>query len=1028
LNVYGYAENKPNPAKECAICHYEWMPEFIYQQKSTDIASMPRTREVANEKMCFSCHNGTVGDSRLRVWSGDRHQSVVKPNKEIQIPKELPLENNKIVCKTCHSAHSTGEPKKEDVKTSIFLRIDNKNGDLCKTCHKSHDTKTDHPQAVVKSKDIESRLNAIGGRLGANNQVNCMSCHIPHSPMEQKLLIYPIADSRICSICHIDKIDKDYAYKKGLLNHPINIKLDDRLAVEKIKNAKGILAKNNEIICLSCHTPHKSENRGLTVINNNNSELCFVCHKDKNELLKSKHDMTQVAIYKTKKDKTVKEVGVCGACHDPHGWSLELPDINADLLSKACLSCHTNEKYVKKQFNYSKFSHPVGKEVKTKDVTGLGGLVLFNEIKKYFTFMQNQKEKKLVITCATCHDIHTKKEFALRVEAKTGTLCLECHKEKDVVNKTEHGKNKLEKACLSCHKIHESDNKRLLIGSKNDGCLECHNPKGLASKTAIVKNSHPVEVELKGKSKLKLKLLDDKFVSCITCHDPHAETKKPGLKNFAVAGIKDYGELCSSCHDQKFTVANTSHDMREKNDNNTSVCFSCHMVHNANSEKYVMKSKYNYKEINDYCIACHNKDGSAKKKVVEEGHKIGEVSALKNVDGAKLTKLNEKYFIYCNNCHDPHINGPKKGEEGTFSTSYLKDGSSKDKRFFCVECHKDKNELINSKHNPEKFKTADKDVLKKVKEQNICGICHNTHDGKDVTFKKLTIKDIDKICLDCHQKGKLGEESPIFTSHMVGKEIKSDNKYYQISNIIGCITCHEPHKSNQGMLRFFNKEFEKRNNICLECHDKKQTVTPTKHNMYNLDVAQKARDVNKFFSRNNECYFCHVPHNFDKNNRVMFPFENKSNLPAGEFECLACHTKNGLGGKKIVSVYNHDRIFKIFPLKEKYKDYLYTAKGDTSPDGSIICYTCHDPHKWDEKGSILKDMSKDGDKTNSFLKTTVKNDFCKVCHGDGSVDLFDKFHDEKFRQSRDKKAGEREVLIRMMILQQQLDKDKGKNK
>jgi len=39
-------------------------------------------------------------------------------------------------------------------------------------------------------------------------------------------------------------------------------------------------------------------------------------------------------------------------------------------------------------------------------------------------------------------------------------------------------------------------------------------------------------------------------------------------------------------------------------------------------------------------------------------------------------------------------------------------------------------------------------------------------------------------------------------------------------------------------------------------------------------------------------------------------------------------------------------------------------------------------------------MSKDGDKTNSFLKTTVKNDFCKVCHGDGSVDLFDKFHDE----------------------------------
>lgn len=80
----------------------------------------------------------------------------------------------------------------------------------------------------------------------------------------------------------------------------------------------------------------------------------------------------------------------------------------------------------------------------------------------------------------------------------------------------------------------------------------------------------------------------------------------------------------------------------------------------------------------------------------------------------------------------------------------------------------------------------------------------------------------------------------------------------------------------------------------------------------------------------------------------MFPFVDR-NIPFSFQICLSCHSKDSYGYKKIVTVYEHDKIFKIFPYKEKFKEYLYDNNNKHNPDGNITCSTCHDPHIWSDK-------------------------------------------------------------------------------
>ncbi|PLX71687.1 MAG: hypothetical protein C0602_00370 [Denitrovibrio sp.] len=1013
------ANQKPNASKECAVCHYEWMPEFLYDLKGTELVPYQKEKVVATEKMCFSCHNGTVGDSRIKIWSGDMHKGSEKIPEHMTIPNNLPLEDGKVACKTCHTAHATGNPEGEGVDKSVFLRMENADSQLCKTCHDYLLDNQHEMHPLVKPKRsydaIEKKLNSLDGKLGSEGQLVCESCHTPHSPKDKKLLIYPEHDSQLCSICHDNKVNSENAeYLKGMLNHPINIIQKDLENVEKTMKEGGVYGYDNEVICLTCHSPHKGKTKSLLIQKNKNSALCIRCHEKKNTVIDSNHDMHSVKGFVTKDGKTAAEKGTCESCHAPHGWSLKLPKQGEDLISKGCLSCHQEKGFApKKVLSEDKYNHPVGKEVKdTMDLDA--SLPLFAKMAKFFTEIRTGETSKTIVTCATCHDVHSKAKNFLRKEASDSKLCITCHSEKKMIENTLHGQEKLKDSCLSCHKVHNCENKRLLIKPKNDGCVECHKKGGSGEKfTVDLEHSHPVNIKIDRKLDEHFKLTEDVKFTCVSCHDPHKQSKTERFnKDFLRGDYKDEDTFCAACHENNKEIISTDHDVRK--DTNEQVCIQCHSVHKAKTSKNIMAIEFDYKDKDDSCIVCHNEKGTADKKVVTDGHKLGKTEAHEKY-GKFLTEKDGEYYIYCSSCHTVHNNGPKKGEEGTIQNSFLNKKLSENGNF-CAGCHEDKKSFTDSKHNVMKFEKSNEKTQKLKAEKDTCGVCHEVHNSGKYLFNKSIDDNFETICKSCHADSKLADKTKIDTSHKMNVELKKDIKIYLEEGKVVCATCHEPHAADKGMLRKVDDQ-----NLCYACHSDQKMVNLTEHNLARLEYVEA--DIRKKADEN-VCYTCHKPHNFHKDNSFMWAFDpmgGKKPIFAYEL-CTDCHRMDGVGYKKVPEAIAHDRIFKIFPHKEIFEGYLYNDAGMMSKDGNITCQTCHDPHVW-KKGMTEPAANVEGDVKNSFLKHEVKEGFCQACHGpEKTEDLFAKYHSKEFRSTRNKKIGEAEVMRNIMMIQMNIQK------
>ncbi|XOB63932.1 cytochrome c3 family protein [Deferribacteres bacterium DY0037] len=1010
-----YAEDvtklNPDSSKQCALCHYEWMPQFLFELKGTELVDYQKEKVVAEDKMCFSCHNGTVDDSRIRVWSGDMHNMSDKIPEHMNIPVDLPLEGKSLGCRTCHTAHATGNPTQEGVAGSIFLRRENGESQLCEACHteigggihKSHPLKELKENRAV----IEKDLKASYGKLGSQGRVICESCHTPHSPKDKNLLVYKIDNSRICSVCHEDKLNiGGHTYVKGMMNHPVNVVQEDASAVQKTKDSGGKYTEGDKIICMTCHTPHKGADDSLLIVDNGDSAFCISCHNDKTTVRNTKHDMLTIKGFRTKEGKTAIQRGTCESCHDPHGWSMNLSPKDGDQISQSCLSCHKDKGIAKeKVINNNLHNHPIGKSIKD-DMKKKANLPFIGKITEFFTEFRRGRSSEKLVTCATCHDVHSKDKNFLRIEAETGELCLTCHNEKEMVEKTLHGKQKLDKSCLSCHKVHNSETKRLLVKPDNDGCLDCHKKGGSAEKMIPGDHSHPVNMVVDRKLDEHFKVTENGMFTCVSCHDPHSESKVAKIdKDFLRGGFEDFDTFCIACHEGQKEVAGSDHDMRKKD--SEELCSQCHAVHNAKSGKSIMTLEYDYSTEDDSCKVCHNDKGSADKKVVMEGHKLGKINAHEKY-GKFLAEEDGEYFLYCSGCHTVHNNGPVKGEEGTIQNSFLNKKLSENGNF-CAGCHEDKKSFGQSKHNVEKFERNNKMTAAKKAEGDTCGACHIVHNSGDYLFDKEFGNDFEKMCQSCHSRSGIAEETKIETSHKMNVKFEKDMDVFLQNGNVVCATCHEPHALDKGMLRDMGEK-----NICSACHEEQKMVELSEHNLALLDYVDGEIRAT---AGENPCYVCHKPHNFHKNNKLMWAFKNKDKDGFAFGMCTDCHKKDGIGYKKVPEVLSHEKIFKIFPYKEKFKEFLFNEYGKVSADGAVTCETCHNPHVW-KKDMLTVEANVDGDVHNSFLKQNVKNDFCKVCHGEKDAEeLYNKYHDKEYRNSRNKDQLEAEVLKNILMIQ-----------
>ena len=159
LFSYAEASREVSGKRECSTCHVMWLKDFNRKDVTPLIPYEPKPvvatgkQDVSStNKMCFSCHDGFVLDSRS-VWKSDKHTHPVgvKPSKNITIPTSkgktvFPLnDDGKVYCGTCHTAHGVNWNQNE---SPVFLRVKNVESSMCLACHLGKSTGPDegnHP-------------------------------------------------------------------------------------------------------------------------------------------------------------------------------------------------------------------------------------------------------------------------------------------------------------------------------------------------------------------------------------------------------------------------------------------------------------------------------------------------------------------------------------------------------------------------------------------------------------------------------------------------------------------------------------------------------------------------------------------------------------------------------------------------------------------------------------------------------------------------------------------------------------------
>jgi predicted CXXCH cytochrome family protein len=718
--------------RECATCHIMWLKDFKRTDIKTLIPYEPRPVEVSGkqdvvstEKMCVSCHDGFVRDSR-KSWKEGRHGHPVgmKPSSKIKIPTSdnktiFPLnDDGKVYCGTCHTAHGEQWDENDpDAASSVFMRVRNVESGICLACHLGMSTGSaegNHP--VFKKLDgaLPEKLRQKGAKTGKDNTVICQTCHIAHG-------------------------------------------------AENIKNH--------------------------LVMNTGRDNLCATCHQDKKSVIESKHDLSKThPEVKNIKGHTVQESGVCSACHVPHGgkgsalWAgKRLPGVDAT--AAACLGCH-NKDGVGEKKALTKHNHPVGVAITRTGINVHKGKwqsqsPLYDPASPSVALPLYDKNGDVTdhggnVGCGSCHDPHItsvtpsdeevkaekenrKTDFLRMSEDGGSALCLNCHISKRAILLSKHnpeifqsdesldGENSKSDndVCTTCHQAHHSDMTSLWARDFGPGkaaieslCTDCHFEDGIAEKKLTGDHSHPLSVSADGMSESGLPLFNKdgakkgRNVDCATCHDLHQwdplnPLSKAGstmeeegdLTNSFLRMPVVSGELCIDCHHEKGNILGTEHDLNitaakamnleGKKVDESGVCGQCHLIHNASGDPYLWAREVGDDEVmNGLCNSCHadNKPGEQKQPRTSKHPKDTKIwsQKLRTRYGKKVDTELPVYdengvtdsmgTITCSTCHDAHRwwagkdkEGPGENTEGDVASSFLR--ATHTSNMVCVECH-----------------------------------------------------------------------------------------------------------------------------------------------------------------------------------------------------------------------------------------------------------------------------------------------------------------------------------------------------
>ena len=234
----------------------------------------------------------------------------------------------------------------------------------------------------------------------------------------------------------------------------------------------------------------------------------------------------------------------------------------------------------------------------------------------------------------------------------------------------------------------------------------------------------------------------------------------------------------------------------------------------------------------------------------------------------------------------------------------------------CLECHEDKS----------KGKSVHSAIA------TGCLSCHEVRVNKDVTRVKLTTTTPFKICLTCH----------------------SDKDAAQIKGTVhkpavrDCLTCHDPHVSDYKNQLLKATSGDKKDNLCLTCHNQGLNVPEkgSRHAALDLgcDTCHTTHKTGPEMTAENRfhltkaapalCVDCHDP----KDASLQKAHQNQ---PFGTANCLQCHDPHQSAAPKLMAKFEHP------PFAEKQCEVCHAPAKDgkvvlTQKSAKDLCVTCHE--------------------------------------------------------------------------------------
>ena len=213
-------------------------------------------------KYCSDCHEQIPqeGGNKFLKFDGDFNKLckchvetpdnyihpvgiVPSQEKKIKIPAELPLQEGKITCLTCHDIYWQCQKRRVD-KNSLRGSPFPKRSDFCYKCH---------DDSSYMMLDPHSQLNAWGKIIVEK----CLYCHTekPDETRAHYQDVQFIGDLEvICQRCHV--IRGNHA---GNVNHMVKPSPKMLTRMQTMEQEFGIilpLDENGRLTCITCHNPH----------------------------------------------------------------------------------------------------------------------------------------------------------------------------------------------------------------------------------------------------------------------------------------------------------------------------------------------------------------------------------------------------------------------------------------------------------------------------------------------------------------------------------------------------------------------------------------------------------------------------------------------------------------------------------------------------------------------------------------------------------------------------------------------------